>query len=47
MIRAQLLRAASLTQPGSFDLATMDTQRYGGLHLFAVLPGPLPAAAGF
>ena len=44
--RAPIAGAASLTQPGSFDLATMDTQRYGGLNLFAVLPGPLPAAAG-
>jgi FtsZ-interacting cell division protein ZipA len=42
-----IVAAASLTQPGSFDLATMDTQRYGGLHLFAVLPGPLPAAQAF
>jgi FtsZ-interacting cell division protein ZipA len=42
-----ILSAASLTQPGNFDLATMDTQRYGGLNIFAVLPGPLPAAAAF
>jgi FtsZ-interacting cell division protein ZipA len=42
-----ILSAASLTQPGDFDLATMDTQRYGGLNIFAVLPGPLPAAAAF
>jgi FtsZ-interacting cell division protein ZipA len=42
-----IVAAASLTQPGSFDLATMDTQRYGGLHLFAVLPGPLPPAQAF
>jgi FtsZ-interacting cell division protein ZipA len=42
-----VLSAASLTQPGSFDLATMDTQRYGGLNLFAVLPGPLPPAQAF
>jgi FtsZ-interacting cell division protein ZipA len=25
----------------------MDTQRYGGLNIFAVLPGPLPAPAAF
>jgi len=37
-----LLSAASLTQPGSFDLATMDSNLYLGLNLFAVLPGPLP-----
>lgn len=42
-----VLSAASLTQPGSFDLATMDTQRYGGLNIFAVLPGPLPPAQAF
>jgi len=42
-----VLSAASLTQPGSFDPATMDTQRYGGLNLFAVLPGPLPPAQAF
>jgi FtsZ-interacting cell division protein ZipA len=42
-----VVAAASLTQPGSFDLATMDTQRYGGLHLFSVLPGPLPRAQAF
>ena len=35
-----LLSAASLNRPGSFDLETMDSQRYGGLTLFAVLPGP-------
>ncbi|MGB6488931.1 MAG: cell division protein ZipA C-terminal FtsZ-binding domain-containing protein [Steroidobacteraceae bacterium] len=34
-----LLSAASLNRPGSFDLETMDSQRYGGLTLFAVLPG--------
>jgi cell division protein ZipA len=38
-----IISAASVTQPGSFDLQAMDTQRYGGLGLFAVLPGPLPA----
>ena len=38
-----LLSAASLTRPGSFDLATMDAALYRGLNLFAVLPGPLPA----
>lgn len=38
-----LLSAASLTRPGSFDLATMDSNLYLGLNLFAILPGPLPA----
>jgi cell division protein ZipA len=35
-----VLSAASLTRPGTFDLETMDSQHYGGLSLFAVLPGP-------
>jgi cell division protein ZipA len=34
-----LLSAASLSRPGAFDLETMDSQRYSGLSLFAVLPG--------
>lgn len=38
--RRAYLSAASLTQPGTFDPQTMDMQRYGGLSLFAVLPGP-------
>jgi cell division protein ZipA len=37
-----ILSAASLTRPGTFDLHTMDSQHFGGLSLFAVLPGPLP-----
>ncbi len=36
-----LLSAASLTKPGNFDLATMDSGLFLGLNLFAVLPGPL------
>lgn len=38
-----LLSAASLTRPGDFDLATMDSNLYLGLNLFAILPGPLAA----
>jgi cell division protein ZipA len=38
--RRAVLSAASLTRPGTFDLDTMDSQHYGGLSLFAVLPGP-------
>lgn len=34
------LSAASLTKPGAFDLVGMDSERFGGLSLFAVLPGP-------
>jgi hypothetical protein len=36
-----ILSAASLTRPGTFDPQTMDSQHFGGLSLFAVLPGPL------
>ncbi len=36
-----VLSAASLTRPGTFDPQTMDSQHFGGLSLFAVLPGPL------
>ena len=38
--RRAMLSAASLTRPGTFDMETMDSQHYGGLSLFAVLPGP-------
>lgn len=40
-----LISAANLSKPGSFDTASMDFQRFRGLGLFAVLPGPLPPAA--
>jgi len=40
-----LVSAANLSKPGSFDTASMDFQRFRGLGLFAVLPGPLPPAA--
>ncbi|MGH8148433.1 MAG: cell division protein ZipA C-terminal FtsZ-binding domain-containing protein, partial [Steroidobacteraceae bacterium] len=39
-----VVSAASLNPPGSFDPESIDRQRIGGLSLFAVLPGPLPAA---
>ncbi|HEY2340159.1 MAG TPA: cell division protein ZipA C-terminal FtsZ-binding domain-containing protein [Steroidobacteraceae bacterium] len=42
-----VLSAASLTRPGTFDMETMDSQHYGGLSLFAVLPGPKPARQAF
>lgn len=42
-----VLSAASLTKPGTFALGTMDAQRYGGISLFAVLPGPLSPLATF
>jgi cell division protein ZipA len=37
-----LLSIASLTKPGTFDSQSIDLQRYSGLNLFTVLPGPLP-----
>jgi cell division protein ZipA len=42
-----VLSAASLTGPGTFDMETMDSQHYGGLALFAVLPGPRPPPQAF
>jgi cell division protein ZipA len=42
-----VLSAASLTRPGTFDPDTMDSQHFGGLSLFAVLPGPRPAPQAF
>jgi cell division protein ZipA len=37
-----LLSVAGLTKPGTFDLDAIDMQRFSGLNLFAVLPGPVP-----
>jgi FtsZ-interacting cell division protein ZipA len=45
--RRAVLSAASLTRPGTFDPQTMDSQRYGGLSLFAVVPGPHPLPETF
>jgi cell division protein ZipA len=42
-----VLSAASLSKPGNFDPDTIDTQRFGGLSLFAVLPGPRPPRETF
>jgi cell division protein ZipA len=42
-----LLSAAALAQPGTFDPSIMDSQRFSGLNLFAVLPGPLPEREAF
>ena len=39
-----LLSIASLNKPGTFDPASIDVQRYSGLNLFTVLPGPVPGA---
>ncbi len=41
-----VVSASSITKPGTFDPATIDTHRFLGLSLFVVLPGPLaPRAA--
>jgi hypothetical protein len=40
-----LLSIASLNKPGTFELHSIDMQRYSGLNLFAVLPGPVPGPA--
>ncbi len=37
-----LLSIASLNKPGTFDSQSIDMQRYSGLNLFTVLPGPMP-----
>jgi cell division protein ZipA len=42
-----VLSAASLTRPGTFDVETMDSEHFGGLSLFAVLPGPKPPPQAF
>jgi cell division protein ZipA len=42
-----IVSAASLNKPGTFDPVAMDTQRFTGLFLFVVLPGPLSPAAAF
>ena len=45
--RRAVVSAASLTRPGTFDPETMDSQRYAGLNLFTVLPGPRPDQQAF
>jgi len=39
--------AASLVEPGSFDLDNLSEQRIPGISLFMVLPGPLDGAEAF
>lgn len=39
--------AASLVEPGSFDLANLKNQKFPGISLFLVLPGPLEGARAF
>ena len=42
-----VLSAANLSKPGVFEVDTMDVQRFGGLSLFVVLPGPKPPLKAF
>jgi len=42
-----MLSAASLSKPGIFDLETIDTQRFSGLNLFAVIAGGQPGREAF
>ena len=39
--------AASLVEPGSFDLSNIKDQAIPGISLFAVFPGPIPAVEAF
>ncbi len=42
-----VISAAALAQPGTFDPSIMDSQRFSGVNLFAVLPGPKPERETF
>jgi cell division protein ZipA len=42
-----IFSAASLVEPGSFDLANIKDQQIPGISLFLVLPGPVESAEGF
>jgi cell division protein ZipA len=42
-----IFSAASLIEPGSFDLANVRDQEIPGISLFSVLPGPLPGVEAF
>ncbi len=44
---ATLFSVASLVEPGTFDLDRVNSQRFAGVSLFAVLPGPMDASATF
>lgn len=39
--------AASLVEPGSFDLANIKEQELPGISLFSIMPGPIDAAETF
>jgi len=42
-----VVSAAALAQPGTFDPSIMDSQRFSGLNLFVVLPGPMDEPEAF
>ncbi|MGB5578781.1 MAG: cell division protein ZipA, partial [Woeseiaceae bacterium] len=42
-----IFSAASLVEPGSFDLANIKDQEIPGISLFLVLPGPVDGAESF
>jgi cell division protein ZipA len=42
-----IFSAASLVEPGSFDLANIKEQEIPGISLFMVLPGPVEGVEGF
>ncbi len=42
-----IFSAASLVEPGSFDLANIKDQKIPGISLFMVLPGPIDGAQAF
>lgn len=42
-----IFSAASLVEPGSFDLANIKEQEIPGISLFMVMPGPVDGASGF
>ena len=42
-----IFSAASLVEPGSFDLTNLKEQRIPGISLFMVLPGPVDGAQAF
>jgi cell division protein ZipA len=42
-----VVSAASLSKPGTFTPEAMDSQRFAGLNLFVILPGPLGPAEAF
>ena len=42
-----IFSVASLVEPGSFDPDTMASERYLGVSMFAVFPGPVAAPQAF